>query len=149
MNRKLIDEIYNITFTGRNSRVYFIKIINPETREYIVEIPCSSTLNNPNNNFSLVVPLTEEDRKPTLERLVPNPAMDFIFVEINSFQEQEVELMIFDARGLLVKTQSTNLLNGINATMIDIAELPAGFYSIYVPQAKTKFATKRFVKVRE
>ncbi|MFK7770549.1 MAG: CARDB domain-containing protein [Saprospiraceae bacterium] len=119
------------------------------SRKYIVEIPCSATLNNPNNNFSLVVPLSEEARKPSLTKLVPNPAMDFIFVEINSSQEQEVDLMIFDARGSLVKTQTTNLLNGINAPMIDIAELPAGFYSIYVPQAKTKFATERFVKVRD
>lgn len=34
---ELIDEIHNITFTKTNSGVYFIKIINPETHEYIVE----------------------------------------------------------------------------------------------------------------
>ena len=36
-NGELIDETSNITFTKMNSGVYFIKIINPTTREYIVE----------------------------------------------------------------------------------------------------------------
>lgn len=37
MNGELVDEINNITFTKINSGVYFVKIINPTTREYIVE----------------------------------------------------------------------------------------------------------------
>ncbi|MFK7770546.1 MAG: T9SS type A sorting domain-containing protein [Saprospiraceae bacterium] len=37
MSGELIDEIHNITFTKINSGVYLMKIINPVTREYIVE----------------------------------------------------------------------------------------------------------------
>ncbi|MFK8005992.1 MAG: T9SS type A sorting domain-containing protein [Saprospiraceae bacterium] len=37
MNGELIDEIHNITFTRINSGIYFMKITNPATGEYIVE----------------------------------------------------------------------------------------------------------------
>ena len=33
----LIDEVSNITFTKMNAGVYFVKIINPKTREFVVE----------------------------------------------------------------------------------------------------------------
>ncbi len=118
-------------------------------RKYIVEIPCSSTLIDPNIGESFASQISNEMGKPTLESLVPNPAMDFIFVKINTPQEMEIEMMIYDARGVLVKTERANLHQGVNAPEIDIADLPGGFYSIYIPQAETKFATQRFVKVGE
>ena len=87
--------------------------------------------------------------KPTLESLVPNPAMDFIFVKINTPQAVDIEILIYDARGILVKTEQMNLYKGVNAQRIEIANLAAGFYSIYIPQAHRKNATQRFVKVKE
>ncbi|MFK7773824.1 MAG: lectin-like protein [Saprospiraceae bacterium] len=118
-------------------------------RKYVIEIPCSQTLTNPNIGNSFAVQILNEDGKPTLESLVPNPAMDFIFVKINTPQEADIEMMIFDARGVLVKTERASLHRGVNSPRIDISDLPGGFYSIYIPQAEVKFATQRFVKVGE
>ena len=118
-------------------------------RKYIVEVPCSLTLADPNIGESYNSQISNEIGKPMLESLVPNPAMDFIFVKINTPQEIDIELMIYDARGVLVKTELAHLHRGVNSPEIDIADLPSGFYSIYIPQAETKFATQRFVKVRD
>lgn len=118
-------------------------------RKYVMEIPCSSTLTDPNIGNSFATQIPNEIGKPTLESLVPNPAMDFIFVKINTPQEADVEMLIYDARGVLVKTESVSLHRGVNSPEIDIAGLPSGFYSIYIPQAEMKFGTQRFVKVRD
>ncbi len=118
-------------------------------RKYVIEVPCSPTLTNPNIGNSFATQIPNENGKPTLESLVPNPAMDFIFVKINTPQATDIEMMIYDGRGILVKTESATLHQGVNAPRIDIADLPSGFYSIYIPQAQIKFATQRFVKVGE
>jgi len=118
-------------------------------RKYVVEIPCSPTLTNPNIGNSFATQIATDTGKPMLQSLVPNPAMDFIFVKINTPQAADVEIMIYDARGVLVKTERANLYRGLNSPRIDISDLPGGFYSIYIPQAQLKFATERFVKVGE
>lgn len=118
-------------------------------RKYVIEVPCSPTLTNSNIGNLFAVEIPSEVGKPILESLIPNPAMDFIFVTINTTQEADIEMMIYDAKGVLVKTERTILNKGVNSPRIDIADLPSGFYSIYIPQAKMKFSTYRFVKVRE
>ena len=69
-------------------------------RKYLVEIPCSSTLNNGsaqslvqsnNNTFT-----NEKSKQPTLENVIPNPASNFIFVKINSQMEEDIDVQIFD-----------------------------------------------------
>ena len=84
-----------------------------------------------------------------IEKLHPNPAMDFIYTTIQSPMEQEVELQIFDARGLLMKNITIHLQKGKNVNRISISDLPGGFYSVYIPTAQGKDSTKRFVKVSD
>ena len=118
------------------------------SRKYIVEVPCTSTLTQPNFANTLIAQLPIEDRKPMLQSIVPNPAMEYIFTKIKTTQAEEIEIMIFDARGVLVKTERLSLLKGVNSMQVDISDLAGGFYSIYIPQAQVKYATQRFVKVR-
>ncbi len=120
------------------------------SRKYIVEIPCSPTLTNPNVNNSLIaqVPNQLDFEELMIEKLHPNPAMDFIYTTIQSSIEQEVEVQIFDARGALMKNETLLLAKGKNVTRISISDLPGGFYSVYIPTAQGKNSTKRFVKVR-
>jgi len=114
-----------------------------------MEIPCSQTLTDPNIGNSFASQNLNKVSKPSLEGLVPNPASDFIFVKINTPQEMEIEMLIYDARGVLVKTEKVNLYEGRNSLRLEVVDLANGFYSIYIPQAEIEFATQRFVKVGE
>jgi len=120
-------------------------------RKAIIEVPCTQSIANPNIGNTLIgttsqIPL---DAKPVLEGIFPNPAMEYIYTKINSTKAEEVEIQMFDARGVLVKSQKVNLYRGLNSTEIDIADLPSGFYSIYIPEAQVQYGTKRFVKMGE
>ncbi len=118
-------------------------------RRYIVEVPCSSTINNGatqglaiyNNAYT-----SEELKKPTLDNLVPNPASEFIYVKINSQKEETVNVQIFDARGTLVKTEVVSLYQGLVFTELDITDLPSGLYFVKIPEGQKKHSQMRFVK---
>ena len=118
-------------------------------RQYIVEVPCASVLNNgaaqgyaiPNNSF-----INEELKRPTLENLMPNPASESIFVKINSQKEEKVNLQIFDARGVLVKTVAVVLHEGLVFTELDITDLPSGLFFVKIPEGQKKHSQMKFVK---
>ncbi len=121
------------------------------SRKYIVEIPCGSTLTDPiNNNFSLVAADLEiEEDQLSLEKIYPNPTMDNVFVNIISQKDQSLPIEIFDARGILVKTELVSLVSGENTIELQVSNLPDGVYSIFISQIKGKPEAKRFVKVRD
>jgi len=120
-------------------------------RKYIVEIPCSTNSSSALlNNLLITQPEFEvENEKLSLQKIHPNPAIDFIFATIQSPIEQEVDIQFFDARGTLVKVERLSLVTGSTTTEISIADLVGGFYTIHIPQIKQKNTTTRFVKVRD
>ena len=117
-------------------------------RKYIVEVPCTVPLQIPNVNNTLVAFPTNENDKLTLDKLMPNPANDYIFAAVFSPSEKEVEVQIMDARGVLVKSEMIGIHKGSNTVELNIADLPSGFYMMYVPDATTKNSMLRFVKAR-
>ena len=118
-------------------------------RKYIVEIPCASSSTNLIQNLTSRSLELAETEHVVLEKIYPNPAMDEIFISLNNPIEQVIEIQVFDARGILVKTEKMNLTVGKNTAYLSIAKLPAGFYSIFIPQIKTHKSSLRFVKLRD
>lgn len=120
-------------------------------RAYVIEIPCtnSNALTDPNIGNSLIAIPQQVEDDLKIKKIHPNPAMNEIFTFINSNIEQEVDIQIFDARGTMIKSVNVMLYKGDNSTRISIADLPGGFYSIYIPQINSKMGMKRFVKVRD
>ena len=116
-------------------------------RKYWLEIDCNNF--NSNNNSTLIALLNEEVEKLDFQKIVPNPANNYIFVQIKSETKMAIGVEIYDARGVLLKTQPAELFDGINAVEIDISDLAGGFYLVKIPQMKGNFSTKRFVKVRD
>ena len=117
-------------------------------RKYWLEIDCSN-LNSNNNSTLIALPANEGKELLDFQKIVPNPANNHIFVQIKSKTAMPIDVEVYDARGLLLKTEPANLFDGINAVKIDIANLPSGFYLVKIPQMKGQYKTKRFVKVRE
>ena len=118
-------------------------------RKYIVEIPCMVPLQSPNVNNTLIAFPTIDRESVTFDKLIPNPANEYIFASIFSPSEKEVEIQIMDARGVLVKSKVVGVHKGSNTIEMNIAELPSGFYMMYVLNASTKKSMLRFVKVRD
>ena len=117
-------------------------------RKFIMEIPCGANVNAPTINTLIALPSNEvEEEKLILEKVFPNPAMNNLYTAFYSPVDQEVEIQIIDARGVMVKQQLLNLHKGDNTVEISIADLQGGMYSIYTPQMNGRTATKRFIKV--
>ena len=117
-------------------------------RNYLIEIPCSNLQTTPNVGNTLIAFPTEKEESLMLETIMPNPAQDEIFVSLYSPVEDNVELQIFDARGVLVKSITVSLHDGDNTVNISIQDLSGGFYFLKIPQAQFKHSVKRFIKVR-
>ena len=119
------------------------------SRKYIVEVPCSSTLIDPTiNNFS--INLTELERgngQLILEEIYPNPTTENVFVKIISQIDQNLPIEKYDAQGILVKKEMILLQGGKNTIELSISNLPDGFYSVLISQINGKSDVKRFVKV--
>jgi len=84
--------------------------------------------------------LSDETRKPAIAQVIAVQ---------NGGNLVSIKLQIFDARGLLVKTEKVALHDGDNTVDIFINELPGGFYFLKIPQAQINHSMMRFVKVRD
>lgn len=74
----------------------------------------------------------------------PNPAQNEVSVQINVFLQGEVELIIRDVLGVLVKKEVIKA-NGYLLRQINISTLPAGIYNIEILN-ETKSIRKRLIK---
>jgi uncharacterized protein (TIGR02145 family) len=70
----------------------------------------------------------------------PNPFSDICFLEINSLEEQQTEVLITDVKGNLVLSQSLNLVAGIQKFSIN--NLPKGIFFIRISSEKISFTGK-------
>ena len=119
------------------------------SRKYIVEIPCPNPLITPPIPNTLITFPTEKENQLMLEAIMPNPASENIFVSLYSPIDDAVELQIFDARGVLVKSEKVALHDGDNTVNVSIQDLSGGFYFIKIPQAQANHSILRFVKARD
>lgn len=86
------------------------------------------------------------ERKPMDVNLsaFPNPASDFIRVQLESPEEQEWLLLLNDANGRLLHKETIEKTNHWNTTL-GLHSLPAGWYTLTVSTAKG-MATKKVLK---
>lgn len=93
----------------------------------------------PSNSF-------QKEKDFQVEKIYPNPALDKIFIDINGAFEKQIDLQIYDARGVVVKTKKEKLSFGKNKIQINVEALPKGMYSVFIPQMVNEKMTMRFVK---
>ena len=135
-----------VVMQGWNGKWSWSSLFN--SRKYWLEVDCNN-LNSNNNSTLIALPTNEERELLDFQKIVPNPANNHIFVQIKSETEMAIDVEVYDARGVLLKTQPSELFDGINTIEMNIADLPGGFYLVKIPQLKGRYATKRFVKVRD
>ena len=138
------EEMDYVVFQGWNGGWSFSNFWNQ--RKYILEIPCSN-FSNGNGNPLLLFP-DGKSNKPHFLNLIPNPADEFLGVQLRAEKEMNIDIEIFNARGRRVKAVNVNLFEGFNGIEIDLRDLPSGVYWLKVLQAQYYNSTKRFIKVR-
>jgi PKD repeat protein len=77
--------------------------------------------------------------------LSPNPVIDVLHAIFYSNQQQDVNIYIYNANGLLVKSYRKNVIRGANNWEFNVGDLPAGIYSVVV-QSGNQLANAVFIK---
>lgn len=77
--------------------------------------------------------------------IYPNPASDFIQVELDGFGNDDFELAITDINGKVLKRQTFKSHSGRQIEKIDVENLPSGMYFIKVVH-EHKVWTRQFVR---
>ncbi len=86
--------------------------------------------------------------KPPGEALVafPNPCVDMVQLSVASDEAGPADLMVFDARGTLLRSEGALLVQGVNRLDLEMSVYGAGVYVVRILTADRNFST-RIVKV--
>ena len=72
-------------------------------------------------------------------RIAPNPAHDYLFIQMEN--KQAMDVRIYDVSGRMVKTQAINI-----STKINIQELKSGIYFIQITDKEHNIQTRKLIK---
>jgi PKD repeat protein len=64
--------------------------------------------------------------------LSPNPVTTTLHAEFQSFFQEQVNVSIYNANGLVVRSYSKNAVQGMNSWDFNLSTLPSGVYSMIV-----------------
>jgi hypothetical protein len=85
-----------------------------------------------------------------LRPIFPNPALEFLHVELPSSVLGEIRARVFDTRGVLVKSlniQDVQLFGNARLCRIPVADIPSGAYQLDVRAASSAFVRRyRWIK---
>jgi len=63
-------------------------------------------------------------------KIYPNPAIDYVNVEITSSNEMEIGMALFNTSGQILLSQKVRLQEGSNLIRLDLSSIPPGSYHI-------------------
>ena len=81
--------------------------------------------------------------------IYPNPTTNRISVEfeLEFYQGDDIELVIRDFKGSIVKSNSINIIRGYNHFEVDLSDIPNGIYTIGYLGTKNHIPLKRVIKL--
>lgn len=79
--------------------------------------------------------------------LYPNPALDDLTIYLESDQDRELNISLYDNMGKLIANQSTMIQKGSNAIPVNVEQLTDGMYTFRFEDSKNNtIINKRFIK---
>ncbi len=90
----------------------------------------------------------EKQELTRITNLYPNPAYDYLILDINSTESSDLTIDFYDTRGQLLQSKTISVFKGRNDYPLEISELPDGIYFTHIRGGVTKNNRKRFVKQR-
>lgn len=79
-------------------------------------------------------------------RVYPNPADNFIWIQVVSKKNSHGSLTFFDAEGKQVMQQSKNFIKGVNTGTADISSFASGIYTLWATRLHEKDMVIKFIK---
>ncbi len=92
--------------------------------------------------------LEKEGTLLRIEKVFPNPASDYLIVDIYSDSERETVVQIIDARGRKQTQQTLSLYEGDNQVAFEVSNLPAGLYTLLMEGMIMRGGTTKFLKIK-
>jgi len=74
----------------------------------------------------------------------PNPFNSNVRIQVNSNQEQKIQIQVLNPLGALVFKQNIKLKEGLNSNWIDLSAFHSGLYSIQLVNSKGQMSSKLF-----
>ncbi len=90
---------------------------------------------------------SQTDTEPDLIKIYPNPAQNFVSVNLEPLSFIEAKLYLTNKLGMLLKEINITNRNQNNSINLNISDLPSGFYSIYIT-SKEKHYRKNLMIIR-
>ncbi len=123
-----------------------------EVGDYATTIKLIALFNNQEMNYTSIwkgkgtpsVSVRENNQSSDF-RIFPNPASDYIIIEINNSQLNEIQGKIYDLTGRLIQNIKVSQIKG-NLATVDIANLQSGVYIAKLNQNEAVY-TLIFVKM--
>jgi hypothetical protein len=78
----------------------------------------------------------------------PNPASDFVNVEISLNTAEQIKMQLMDVQGKTIEVKNNKLNAGVNTVKFDVNKLPAGTYNVAVSDSKNNSFVRRIMVVR-
>jgi len=90
------------------------------------------------------IPIGVPESKPLVDRLhlFPNPAREFLTIELSANYNSDVDLEIVDLLGQRVAIQQDKLVEGPNLLRVNLSSLAAGIYFLQVNSGKATVSRK-------
>ncbi|MEO6670150.1 MAG: SBBP repeat-containing protein [Ferruginibacter sp.] len=101
---------------------------------------------NGTQKFICRVVLIRFEEKNKLVTLFPNPAQNYVDIELNDLPAGLVAIAIYDAKGMLVKNIQLQVTDGKAYERIPVADLPVGVYVIVIAANKVEIAKEKIIK---
>jgi hypothetical protein len=91
-----------------------------------------------------VLKIDRQETKNDFE-IYPNPVSDKLFIDFDSQDFDNTELLIYNTAGQIIINTQQNFSPGQNTFRIDVSNLPKGVYFVKITGEKT-YETKKFIK---
>ena len=98
-----------------------------------------------NFTYSNIVAVNGVSKNESL-RVYPNPADNFIWIEVVIKKNSHCSLTFFDAAGKQVMQQSKIFIKGVNTAPVDISSFASGIYTLRVTRLQESDMVIKFIK---
>ena len=97
-------------------------------------------------SIGLFVPDDRMNVPMYVQRVWPNPVVDWIDVVIKSDADRDTRLVIINSAGQPMRYLPVHLNEGENDTWLELYDLPSGYYIITIEDAPQRIPAGRFIK---